>query len=41
LYNFKIKEDTTEFGELQKMYEGLLKNGEAGKFYARYYSIYP
>lgn len=37
-YQFKINEESTEFAEIQRLYEGFIKKRNAEKFYAKYYS---
>ena len=37
-YHFNINEESTEFAEIQRLYEGFIKKGNAEKFYAKYYS---
>lgn len=37
----KLGEQTLEFCELRKTYEGLVKNGDAEKFYTKFYSAVP
>jgi hypothetical protein len=38
-YQFEIKEESKEFAELQRIYDGLIKNGDAEKFYSKYYAV--
>ena len=37
-YQFNINEESTEFAEIQRLYHGFIKKGNAEKFYAKYYS---
>ena len=37
-YQCNINEESTEFAEIQRLYEGFIKKGNAEKFYAKYYS---
>lgn len=37
----RLGEQTLEFCELRKTYEGLLNNGDAEKFYTKFYSTVP
>ena len=37
-YQFNINEESTEFAEIQRLYEGFIKKGNAEIFYAKYYS---
>ena len=36
-YQFEMDEESTEFTEIKAMYESLSKNGDAEKFYSKYY----
>ena len=37
-YQFNINEESTEFAEIQRLYQGLIKKGNAEKLYAKYYA---
>ena len=37
-YQFEISEESNEFEDLQMIFEGLTKNGNAEKFYSKYYA---
>ena len=38
-YQFNINEESTEFAEIQRLYHGFIKKGNAEKFYAKYSEI--